>query len=63
MMATGPELVAKCPKTYVPKDADAVIISFADMCTAVKTVGVAETLRETLNSTFAWSLEVVMPRG
>ena len=60
MMATGPELVAKCPMTYIPKEADAVIISFADMCSAVKTWGVAETLRETLNSTFVWSLEVIM---
>lgn len=59
MMATGPQTYAKCVDKYVPPTADVVLISFADMCAPVKEHWAAETVRESLNSTFGWSIEAI----
>lgn len=60
MMATGPEAFASCVRDYVPDDVDALLVGFADMCAAIGEDGRPETVRETLNSTFFWSLEAIV---
>ena len=59
-MATGPEAFVRCLNLFVPEQADAVVLSFADMCAAVNADGTPETVRQTLNSTFGWSLESIV---
>ena len=60
MMATGPQAYVKCLNLFVPESADAVVLSFADMCAAVHKDGTPETVRQTLNSTFGWSMEAII---
>ena len=60
LIATGPEAFAACPRTYLSKEVDAVVIAFADMCATITDDKKPETLRQTLNSTFAWSVEVIV---
>ena len=60
LMATGPGPVATCLGTYVPVDADAVIIGFADICRSVLLDSEARSGRSIRASTFMKSLESIL---
>jgi len=56
LMATGPEGFARCTNAYVPDDADAVLLAFADICEPD-----GESAHATLtNSSFGVALEAIV---
>uniref|UniRef100_A0A7S0ILG8 Uncharacterized protein n=1 Tax=Calcidiscus leptoporus TaxID=127549 RepID=A0A7S0ILG8_9EUKA len=62
MMATGPEAFVRCLNKYVPVEADAVLLSFADMCAPIRDDKQPETVEETARASYGVALEAIIRR-
>ena len=65
MMATGPKAVVPCLDTYVPEDADVVLIAFAEMCWPVNlaprgSVPLSSPVATLFNTTYGSALHAIV---